>query len=690
MAKKKKNVEDILNRAEKLFQRGNFPLALKEFEKVKIKLNREDIDEKISVCRKEANVLIVKDLIKRGRRADHRGNLQEALRCYKQADALGHEKWMGEKVRALRAQLSGQGALTAAKAAETAGEYQKAADLYAKAGGGDGSHSLHCNRARCLVRAGNYAEAVIVYQTLETEDPDNCYHYGVALSQTGRYGQCLQVWASLDTTDETFSAQRKEIRRRHAANLFDRFEKKKAVGTIYREARQLLDTAGRDLDELQIRGLEKLKAYCRYAWIGVLWEMEDYHTITDLLAGTDTLMAPALLSLQAKAWFKRSENDSAQLTTMVMYWLTAIYSDDILSGVCRETVEPVPVRAKLIDAVEKRVHAHKDTQAGRKAAVYLETGKRLIRDLSCLAAKRKDRTDLVCTPDYAQRYGKSNAVLELIRANKTYFRNAAHYLETGGYYSAAGKCLYLINLCDYEKAASMLADLSADTLADEFAAYVMNRVHFECCVHFLETGDGRYAHYIRVVPDFFTMAPEYEKTFTDQVLAIEDWETLKPYEAALTYIHGKRPSDTVSHALSLVMTRWAIEMYNQDQLNLKALKAATHKALQFYPENEMARGTLKETLADLETDAVFKAFNRFKLNKASRIARESEYPQVRDRYFEFVEKTLADLGGGGLEPEDKSFYLKELYRWAITLGEDHPVLTELEMMVGPAPGRGME
>ena len=33
MKKKKKNIEEVLARAEKLFQRGNFPLAKKEFEK---------------------------------------------------------------------------------------------------------------------------------------------------------------------------------------------------------------------------------------------------------------------------------------------------------------------------------------------------------------------------------------------------------------------------------------------------------------------------------------------------------------------------------------------------------------------------------------------------------------------------------------------------------------------------------
>jgi predicted Zn-dependent protease len=57
MKKKKKNIEEVLARAEKLFAHGNFPLAKKEFEKAQKKLKREDIAEKIRICRKEAETL---------------------------------------------------------------------------------------------------------------------------------------------------------------------------------------------------------------------------------------------------------------------------------------------------------------------------------------------------------------------------------------------------------------------------------------------------------------------------------------------------------------------------------------------------------------------------------------------------------------------------------------------------------
>ena len=70
MKKKKKHIEEVLARAEKMFARGNFPLAKKEFEKAQKKLKREDIAEKIRICRKEAETLKGRELIKQARKAE--------------------------------------------------------------------------------------------------------------------------------------------------------------------------------------------------------------------------------------------------------------------------------------------------------------------------------------------------------------------------------------------------------------------------------------------------------------------------------------------------------------------------------------------------------------------------------------------------------------------------------------------
>ena len=58
MGKKKKkgakrDPDAVLARAERLFQKGNYLLAEREFEKVGEMLGRENLYEKIEICRRE-------------------------------------------------------------------------------------------------------------------------------------------------------------------------------------------------------------------------------------------------------------------------------------------------------------------------------------------------------------------------------------------------------------------------------------------------------------------------------------------------------------------------------------------------------------------------------------------------------------------------------------------------------------
>ena len=102
--------------------------------KAQKKLKREDIDEKIEICRREAEALKGKDLIKRGRKAEIKGNFSEALKCFEAASSICCEDWIIKRIDVLRDRSTAQNTLSAAKAAEAAGDFQKAADLYAGAG----------------------------------------------------------------------------------------------------------------------------------------------------------------------------------------------------------------------------------------------------------------------------------------------------------------------------------------------------------------------------------------------------------------------------------------------------------------------------------------------------------------------------------------------------------------------------
>ncbi|MBW2613078.1 MAG: hypothetical protein JRE12_12090 [Deltaproteobacteria bacterium] len=681
MKKRKKTVEDVLARAEKLFQRGTFPLAKKEFEKAQKKLKREDIADKIEICRREAGRLKAKELIKQARKAEKRSDLNKALSCFEQAVLNSDEEWIIKKIGQLKVQLGNRNALFAAREAEAAANYEKAAALYARADQAGETGNLLLKKAKCLVRAEKYTEAVTTYKVLSLADSGDRYDYGLALAKTGHIRACLDVWDGIDTADVMFAEQIRTVRRCLAADLYDRFEKKGNPVVIYHDAHYLLNSADPGLNENQIRLLKDLLEYCKYECINELWETESFDKIADLLEPAPTNMMPHLLTLYAKIWFNLATNDGKHLNTLIPFWLTAVYSRQIATKFGIDTATREKVREKLLEVLENLIKKQSDNENGQQALIYLKIENKLIRELSHLADERKDRTHLVCTPLYALRSGQSDDIIDLIREKRAFFMDTRQYLETGAYYSAAGPCLYLIKSHEYEKAIDILEALPPEIRSDEFFDYAAKLVYFEFSMDCIVNDESRFMRYFKTVPALFEMVPAYEEQFIAKAIAVEDWSTLKAYEEALFYIHKHRPSKAIRKTLSLVMTQRAMALYNEGQLGRKAMQALTNKALQLYPENEMARGALKSTMIYLETQEMDQAFRRHKLSKAGRIARQTEFPEVQDQYFDYVESIFEDLQKTDFSQDEKLLILNEVYASAKTVDWKHPVVGKMRMLL---------
>jgi len=679
MKKKKNKTEEVLARAEKMFERGNFILAQKGFEKAQKKLKRGDIAAKIEICRKESESLKGKELIKRARKAEKKGNLTEALKCFEAASSICNEEWILKRIGLLKERSTLRDALTAANQAEAAGDFQRAADLYAGAVNGEETVDLLLIRAKCLVKAQNYTRATAVFEGLPLSDSGSRYDYGLALAKTGRYGDCLHVWEGLETADERFVEQRRTVCLLLTADLYDRFAEKEDCGAIYRDARYLQTTAGDCLAPHQIRALEDLLEYAKYAWIEALWDGEKFETIAELLQTDSSQITPALFALQAKIWFKLAIEDGKHLTTMLLYWIPAVYSWLNTSGFAAEGGETPMIQKKLIDAAENLIKKYDGTEYGRRAATFFKIDQKLIQQLLEMAGERECQTHLACTPLYAARFGKSSDILSLIRKNRNFFNETEDYLEAGAYYSAAGECLYYLKNGEFEKALNLVADLPPKIDEQQFRDYAAGRIHFEYGMYCMQNGEGPLNGFFKAALALFDSAPAYEQIFTEKALGMEEWDALQVWEDALAYMNAKRPSEAIRQALSLVMSRRAIAMGNKGKLSVKAIKTISAKALELYPENEMALRTVRDTAIDFEVNEIYKAFNRLKLGKASRIARKTEHMEVRDKYFGFVSDTFENIMKSELDHHEKLIMLNDLYEWASMVDAAHPVLSEIYM-----------
>ncbi len=656
-----------------LFDRGNYLLAKKEFEKAGQITKQTNISEKIKICKKEIEKLKAKDLIKKARKYTQKKKLRNALECFEEAYKISKEDSIYERIEALNKILRDSDIETSARNAEAAGQYLKAAELYEKAFAGSKQDAHVLKRAICLVKAQRYEEAVSVFKDTNPSDFCAFYNYGFALARVGQYYKCLKVWDDIAEKDDDFLEQKKVVRSILADDIYDRFDSAGDFARLYKEGKYLLDSTGR-------QDMAGLVEYCKYAWIKELWRDEQYETIWDLLFDFPATAEPVLIALYAKTCFKLAKRSGTHLSDLSMFWLTAVYNSGLSGKFSLEVKQREIVRQKLIQMAEVLIKetVNSGDETAQTALTYWNIDKKLIKHIHALAGDREDMAYLVCTPRFAALFGKSAQILRLIKGNKNFFDNTEQYLMTGCYYSAAGQSLYHLEARQYEKAFDSLPEVID---RDEFASYGMLKVKFFCGLNCLANGEGQLRRYFDTVPALFDIDSCYEKELIDKAMNSYELDELNRYEDVLNIIHIKRPSKGIKEALSMVMSIRAIGMYNKKLINDKTLNIILKKALALNPKNEHARVSIEDNKVGLEIIELQKAIGKNKMNRACKIAVESEYEEVRSCFFEFIEYSVNALNEMDKEDEEKIFFLNEIYEWCARVDESHPILYDINNML---------
>ncbi len=672
MKKNNPNFESLLKGAEKLFKKGSFLPAKREFEKARDISGRDDIAEKIKACKRELEKLKAKELIKRGRKQAKKRDLQKALVSFEEAYQITGEDWIREKIDSFRCEISGRNILKAARDAETDKDYLKAARLFEEAWSSQKEEGALTQKAYCLVKAEKYGEAIAVFRDIPLSGSSSLYNYGFSLAKTGKYYECLKIWDSIDSRERTFSEQKEDIQNRLMTDLFNRFENVGDFESIHKEGKYLLNSTSRG-------NLNNLVEYCKYAWMEKLWKEEQYETMSELLPPLSPEMDANLLELHAKTGFQLAESQKGRLSDLTLFWLNALYNNRISESFSPVKEERDQIRKELIRRAEgvisNAVDSEQEITADELVSWNIE--KKMIEDLHSIVGDHVDLAHLVCTPRFAARCGVSADILGLVRNNKDFFSGQDHYLTTGSYYSPAGNSLFLIESGKYEEAMTNLPKLDRD----EFLDYGIRKVNFLYGLHCLEKGIGRPERYFESTADLFEQSPRYERELTDRAMDLHRPDELRRFEKVLSNLNGKRQSSGLKNALSLVISKRAISECNRQEVNLKSLDISLRKALSLNPENEIALAVLEDLEPDLEIKEMAKAFSRNKFNKACRIAEETEYREVRDWFFDDIEHQLKWIEETVLDNDKQFFLLNDLYKWCARVDRSHPHLAKINNLI---------
>ncbi len=680
MGKKKKSQspDAVLARAEEMFNRGNYLLALREYEKAASMLKEPgDLAEKIGICNRKMAEAKAEELVKKARKYAGKGDVRAALRSFEEAYAITEEEWIGQKVAEMKNAALSEDLSADAKRAEAAEDFEKAAELYAEICARETGDDLREKWARCLVKAKKYKEAVAIFQDANFSNTGALYDWGFALAGTGEYYRCLQVWDKISSMDKGFAKQKETVRELLACDLLAEYENGGDSSAIYEQGHYLLQTG-----ELPEPVKEAVKA-CGYAWIQKLWQDEQYEKMMSVLDAWPFEMEPSLLQVLAKGSFNLAESSGTRLNDLAVYWLPAVYAAQAKNG--RSALnDGVWLREELIRRAEsllKQPQGAEGSSAGADLACW-NVERKLLEDLCGLADGRKKNLHyFICTPRLAARYDISQAIVDLIRSKRKRFPDLERYLNAGAFYSAAGEALYLLEEGNYEKALQSLSENPGD---DEFSLWAIRRVTFAAGVQAMNRGENPPRGFADMATELINQVHHFSRELVDGALKAEDQRILSRYEESLAAMRAIKPRKDLDQALSYVMSRRALKMYNRNLINDKIMANSLRDALSLYPENEHARGLLADTRKDLESIELNKALDAHKMGRACRIALETEHQEVREEFFEYFEEMLDHLEEAVVDVSDRIYSLQKVYNWCARVDDEHEILDDIVEMIEEA------
>lgn len=681
MGKKKKqkgkeDVEAILKRAEKLFQKGSYLLAKREFEKIEDLATQPDILDKISVCDREIRITEAEESVRRAKKLMRGGNPQQALACFESAYEVLREDWILERIERLKGVSARVESTRAAVDAEKAGEYLKAAQLYATASEEHELPELTLKMAGCLVKAKQYEEAVAAFERVPPATPPAWYGYGFSLSKTGRYFHCLQAWQNIPSDDPAFVSQKNLISGWLAFDLFARFKRGNDPGRIYEEAAFLKQSG------YEAPGLSKLVQQSLLAWMERLWEEDRYHDIARVLPELSEDVALDLVPFRARVYFKVAEHSGQHVEELARLWLPAVYSYDFEKQDLGNA-SPEAARRDVVQRAEKWIYAWADHAGdpGRRVRAEWDMEKALAEDLWPLFQEQPKLNRQCLLPRMAEQHGMSERICRLIRRKRALFKDQERWLRAGCCFTPARKSFYHVVRGQGEAAVDALPPQDDQ---DEFVAYARGRAWLAYLMSCREEGMSPSREFVKPVVYLFKILPSHERQWLQMVqesLKSQDIHVLQSTETALQALYAARPSKAIGDALSLVMSNRAIEMALEGMLHPKALATTLKAAVDINPQNEHATGLLEDVDTKLAVTALHKALDKHKMSTAVKIVLESPKEGVREAYFEYFTDVLDELEEAEMSPVHQAALVHEFYKWCARVDQDHDILYRMEDML---------
>lgn len=672
----KKSYMEYIEKAEKAFQKERFGSARYNFSQAHRLSPSELLKEKIRICEENSmRVEKAQELIRQGYLLQKQKKIHEALKYFLQS----LEVWEMEHIRALAENLRKKlprSSINKACQAEADQRYAEAIELYHETYKFLGYSEAKDRLGICLVKQGRYDEAVKVLDVSTSKDPEFRYYMGIALAKLGHYYKALKQWEMIQESPVEFNLQKQHLIEIAPQDLLQRAKKDEEFTHAYNEAMILSE-------HFPAPGLKDCVAHMRFSHLESLWSQEQFEPMLDfLLSLEDECDSHEYLPVfLAKVYYRLAEQEEEYLPEAISFWLTIIHNSKYLDipktkGRKGTSIGNGQLAEDLQKKLEDLIHQYetRDEDLSGEVSIHWETEKQAIMFLKKITQKDRIFAEEICTPSFAERFGKSTMVLERLRALKPLWEKDEDFWITGALFSEAREAFLLLLQGETDEA---MAELPSGGI-DEFVEYCRQRIFFRLCMEKVQEGESNVKKYLIFALPLIQRFNRYQMEIVQMAQEIgDDLDKLKIMDSLLQSLIRSIQSKELLEIASYIMSYKANAMFCESVITAKNAQRIYKRALELFPDNEFAKDELEGTYTEHHLEEMAKALKKGNLKKATNLTIQSEDEEVEEIYFEFVEASLGQLRATFLDDKEKILYLNDLFRCCEKVDPDHSVLEEI-------------
>jgi len=521
----------------------------------------------------------------------------------------------------------------------------------------------------CLIHEEDYPVAnTLLKNNTITKTNFFYYHYGFVLLKSRQYVQCLMNWDYVQCEDDKFLSQIECVYNLLYYDIIDQYNRKADPEDIYKKACFLYAFKKRD-DIIPIIKESK------YLYIEKLWKKNNYKLILRLIFKKPYDINANFLSVISKTLYQFSLINKRYYNNFSQYWLTALYNDIIFLSLASDPIHRVEIRNKLLEIGGNLING----QTCHNTDIIMEQWRVEINILNRLENSfNYDQGFFYCTPRFAEIFNQKKIVIAKLKESNLN-ENKEDYLELGAYYSSVSKYFFMFKTGDIENALSGINKINYNNL-NEFEQYGISYIHYHYGLLCLKNTTYPDNNFIQSFMLLVRIVPEYDQYIADYFNQMDEINQLETIDSVLFEIRKMFTTKRLDQCHSTIMTRKAILLYNNQKIAIQKFNAAIAEALELYPQNELAKAELNESKKEKEISHLSEILSDQNMEKACSIAKLSEFEEVKNYFFDYVQRSLQSLDTiDDLTNEEKQNYYMDFINWCRMVDMNHPMIDDIEL-----------